>query len=291
MRKSKIGLAPRPGAAKGCAHKAAINALMQVGIKSDIKAGCSAGARVGAAYACDQLTSREIWGRAFRYRNAWLLMNAFRQCAGPLREARVFNQLHLLASLASVGAIKRFGTAAENLSIEGEFWLKKRDLHMAVRSPCSMPGALASALHNGYPLVDGAAVSPISLTRAPGADIVIADDLQHDAYLKQQKPLSEASLRGSLPDAGRRKLLRGLVTGRATLPSTAMEIMRPSIQVLENRVKRNRMAESPPDILLQPYCPQISTLDFHRAEEAINAGTLTVDKRRDEFLPLVHVND
>ena len=33
------------------------------------------------------------------------------------------------------------------------------------------------------------------------------------------------------------------------------------------------MAGDPPDILIQPVCPQISTLDFHRAHAAIAAGT------------------
>ena len=42
-----------------------------------------------------------------------------------------------------------------------------------------------------------------------------------------------------------------------------------------------------PDILLQPYCPQVSTLDFHRAGEAIAAGQLAVEKKMDELLPLV----
>jgi NTE family protein len=66
-----------------------------------------------------------------------------------------------------------------------------------------------------------------------------------------------------------------------------MEIMGTSIQVLENRLKRNRMAGDPPDVLIQPYCPQISTLDFHRADEAIEAGRLAVEKQLDKLLPLI----
>lgn len=51
---------------------------------------------------------------------------------------------------------------------------------------------MAPVRHNGYWLVDGAVVNPvpISLTRALGADIVIAVDLQHDAHLMQQDLLS-----------------------------------------------------------------------------------------------------
>ncbi len=43
-----------------------------------------------------------------------------------------------------------------------------------------------------------------------------------------------------------------------------------SIRVLENRLKRNRMAGDPPDvILIQPFCPQNLNADFHRAHAAI----------------------
>lgn len=109
--------------------------------------------------------------------------------------------------------------------------------------------------HNGYWLVDGAVVNPIpiSLTRALGADIVIAVDLQHDAHLMQQDLLSfnvseENSENGdSLPWHARLKeRLGSITTRRAVTAPTATEIMTTSIQVLENRLKRNRMAGDPP---------------------------------------------
>ncbi len=77
---------------------------------------------------------------------------------------------------------------ATNLSTGRELWLTEGDIHLAVRASCSMPGLMAPVPHNGYWLVDGGVVNPvpISLTRAMGADIVIAVDLQHDAHLMQQ---------------------------------------------------------------------------------------------------------
>jgi len=74
---------------------------------------------------------------------------------------------------------------------------------------------------------------------------------------------------------------------KSTTAPTAMEIMGTSIQMLENRLKRNRMASDPPDVLIQPFCPQISTLDFDRADEAIEAGLLAVEKQLDRLLPLI----
>ncbi|VEA73983.1 NTE family protein rssA [Serratia rubidaea] len=148
---------------------------------------------------------------------------------------------------------------------------------------------------DGYWLVDGAVVNPvpISLTRALGADIVIAVDLQHDAHLMQQDLFSvrsEAEEPAVMADSWRGRLRERIGKMRikkTNLTPTAMEIMSTSIQVLENRLKRNRMAGDPPDVLIQPYCPQISTLDFHRAEEAIAAGTMAVEKQLEQLLPLI----
>ncbi len=59
---------------------------------------------------------------------------------------------------------------------------------------------MAPVRHNGYWLVDGAVVNPVpvSLTRAMGADIVIAVDLQHDAHLMQQDLFSLDTRGGTL---------------------------------------------------------------------------------------------
>ncbi|MCS5873305.1 patatin-like phospholipase RssA [Klebsiella pneumoniae subsp. pneumoniae] len=167
------------------------------------------------------------------------------------------------------------------LSTGRELWFTEGDLHLAIRASCSMPGLMSPVRHNGYWLVDGAVVNPVpvSLTRAMGADIVIAVDLQHDAHLMQQDlfsletPRQEAEEEGGADGITRlRARLTRMSSRRTAVTPTAMEIMTTSIQVLENRLKRNRMAGDPPDILLQPYCPQVSTLDFHRAGEAITGG-------------------
>ncbi|MGO0765055.1 patatin-like phospholipase RssA, partial [Citrobacter freundii] len=116
-----------------------------------------------------------------------------------------------------------------------------------------IPGLMSPVAHNGYWLVDGAVVNPVpvSLTRALGADIVIAVDLQHDAHLMQQDLLSfnvnSDAESGNDADelswhARLKERLSNITARRAVTAPTAMEIMTTSIQVLENRLKRNRMA-------------------------------------------------
>ncbi|KAI3492663.1 hypothetical protein L1887_42717 [Cichorium endivia] len=294
MRKVKIGLALGSGAARGWSHIGVINALNKMGIDVDIVAGCSIGSLVGSAYACGKLPELETWVRSFSYWDVLRLMDLSWQRGGLLRGERVFNQFRQVMPLEDFTDCQMpFGAVATNLSTGRELWLTEGDIHLAVRASCSMPGLMAPVPHNGYWLVDGGVVNPvpISLTRAMGADIVIAVDLQHDAHLMQQD-LMPVNLQSE--DAEGEKLawherLRGrigrMAARRSVAAPTAMEIMTTSIQVLENRLKRNRMAGDPPDILIQPYCPQISTLDFHRAEAAIAAGSLAVEKKMDELLP------
>jgi len=266
-------------------------------IEVDVVAGCSVGALVGAAYVSNRLPAIESWVRSFSYWDVLRLMDFSWRRGGLLRGERVFNAVGQLIRIDEFEKCsKKFGAVATNLSTGRELWLTKGDLHQAIRASCSMPGLLAPVWYNGYWLVDGAVVNPVpvSLTRALGADIVIAVDLQHDAHLMQQdlltvQPTGEA-LNTEKEVSWRDRIRQRLTRPNARKPNvspSAMEIMSTSIQVLENRLKRNRMAGDPPDVLIQPYCPQISTLDFHRAEEAIEAGRLAVEKQREQLLPLI----
>lgn len=289
------------GAARGWSHIGVINALQRAGIQIDVVAGCSIGSLVGAAYACGKLGELEQWVRSFSYWDVLKLMDLSWRRGGLLRGERVFNHFRqVLPATRFTDCQMKLGAVATNLSTGRELWFTEGDLHLAVRASCSIPGLMSPIAWNGYWLVDGGVVDPVpvSLARAMGADIVIAVDLQHDAHLMQQDLLSISPVEGDSEGEKASTLrwherlrdrLAKMTAKKAVAAPTALEIMTTSIQVLENRLKRNRMAGDPPDILLQPLCPQISTLDFHRAESAIAAGRLAVEKKIDELLPLARL--
>ena len=109
--------------------------------------------------------------------------------AGDCCGEKVFNHYRRIMPVTEIERCeRRFAAVATNLSTGRELWFTEGDLHLAIRASCSMPGLMSPVRHNGYWLVDGAVVNPVpvSLTRAMGADIVIAVDLQHDAHLMQQ---------------------------------------------------------------------------------------------------------
>ncbi|EEP91415.1 patatin-like phospholipase RssA [Yersinia kristensenii] len=297
MRKSKVGLALGAGAAKGWAHIGVINALKKMGVEIDVVAGCSVGSLVGAAYASDHLEVMERWVRSFKYWDVIRMMDFSWRRGGLLRGERVFNVVNEIIEVQDIAECALpFGCVVTNLTTGRELWFTEGDIKQAIRASCSMPGLFSPVLFEGYWLVDGAVVNPvpISLARAMGADIVIAVDLQHDAHLIAQDIFSPQtpieSKFAEIPDNWHRRL-KARITDLTSNPiknaPSAMEIMSTSIQVLENRLKRNRMAGDPPDVLIQPYCPQISMLDFHRADESIAAGQLAVEKCAEQLYPLI----
>ncbi|WP_145533696.1 patatin-like phospholipase RssA [Yersinia alsatica] len=297
MRQIKVGLALGAGAAKGWAHIGVINALNEMGVKIDVVAGCSVGSLVGAAYASDHLDVMEHWVRSFKYWDVIRMMDFSWRRGGLLRGERVFNAVNRIIEVQDIAECRLpFGSVVTNLTTGRELWLTEGDIKQAIRASCSMPGLLSPVWFGGYWLVDGAVVNPVpvSLARAMGADIVIAVDLQHDAHLIQQDMFSSQTPTEGKPvnisDSWHKRLMARITNMSASpaksIPS-AMEIMSTSIQVLENRLKRNRMAGDPPDVLIQPYCPQISTLDFHRADEAIAAGQLATEKNAEKLCHLV----
>jgi NTE family protein len=64
---------------------------------------------------------------------------------------------------------------------------------------------------------------------------------------------------------------------RATIPSI-FEVFNISLDIVEMRVARSRLAGEPADILLTPLLPDFATMDYHRAKEAIDEGRAAVER-------------
>ncbi len=59
--------------------------------------------------------------------------------------------------------------------------------------------------------------------------------------------------------------------------------MSTSINIMQERLTRTRMAGDPPDILLSPKLGDIGIMDFHRAEEAIAEGKRVTELMRHQI--------
>jgi NTE family protein len=157
---------------------------------------------------------------------------------------------------------------------------------------------------NGRFLVDGGLVNPVpvSLCRALGADVVIAVNLnsqivgkhirgsrvaseeftaehpqQAEAHRQDQEEMRAAEsdffkrVAQLFSDSSSNDTTEG-----AASPPGMMEVMATSINIMQDRITRSRMAGDPADLVLTPRLAHIGLMEYYRAEEAITEGIKTV---------------
>lgn len=246
----KIGVVLGAGSARGWAHIGVLRALEQAGIRPQIVCGASIGALVGAVYANGGLDALEDWVLGLTWRKVLGFFD-FSFNGGFLKGAKLIGYLRdNLLETAIEDLRLPFGAVATDLRSGREVWLREGRAADVVRASIALPGLFTPVEHEGRLLVDGALVNPVpvSLCRAMGADFVIAVDLGSSS-------------------AGR------YVKGRASerVPGL-LEVMAESINIMQVRITRSRLAGEPADALIMPQLGDLGSMDYHRAAESIAEG-------------------
>ncbi|MGO8753625.1 MAG: patatin-like phospholipase RssA [Gallionellaceae bacterium] len=284
-RRPRVGLALGSGSARGWAHVGVIRALEQAGIRPDLVCGTSVGALVGAAYAAGELDRFEQWLLGMRIKDVVGFMDVSLS-GGMLKGGRVmeFFRRNFVDRPIEQLAMP-FAAVATALHNGTEVWLREGSTVNAVRASIALPGLFTPVLLDGRTLVDGGLVNPVpvSLARAMGADVVIAVDLGSDILGRHLTAGPRVTELGSPIGEWVRKLqenLGGLIPEHSPdeprLPSMH-DVLFSSIEIMQVRIARSRMAGEPPDVLVSPRLAHIHLLDFHRAKEAIEEGKRAVE--------------
>jgi NTE family protein len=278
-RRPKIGFVLGAGSARGWAHIGVLRALAEAGFKPDFIAGCSVGAFVGAAFAAGRLDQLEAWALALDWKGMLRLMD-FGLHGGLIKGGRVrevFREQFVECEFSELPI--RFAAVATDLHSGQEVWLREGKVSVAIGASIAVPGLFRPVQHDDRYLVDGSVVNPIpvSLCRAMGADIVLAVDLGSDLVGRYARDDDREPTQ-----AGRRSFLsRVLPRYNPTsdhqpepevAPPSMLETLMGSINIMQLRIARSRLAGEPPDVLLTPRLGHLGLLDYHRAEIAIAEG-------------------
>lgn len=251
----RIGLALGGGSARGWAHIGVIRELEALGVDVQLVAGTSIGALVGAIHAGGALGEFEDWVTTLTRRTVFSLLD-FQLGGGVLKGARLMDFFRSRFEDRDIEALALpFAATATNLRTGAEVWLRSGSMLDAVRASIALPGLFTPVLHQGRLLVDGGLVNPVpvSLARAMEADLVIAVDLASDLLDRSAHQHAAAH-------------------GHALRQPSMLDVITASIDIMQVRVSRSRMAGDPPEVLVRPRVAQIGILEFHRAAEAIDAG-------------------
>ena len=279
--KPKLGIALGSGSARGWSHIGVLSALSEAGIEPDIVCGCSIGAFVGAAYVNGDLAKLEHWVSALDWKGV-LGMFDFSLKGGLIKGDKLIDFFsrnfvdHDFAALP-----KPFACVATDLDTGREVWLREGSVAAAVRASIALPGLFTPRQHDGRLLVDGALVNPVpvSLCRALGADIVIAVDLGSDraGHLRRNDAQPPGNWHSRLLQRFGRSGANGAEPMLPSLPSL-VEVLVASVNIMQVRISRSRLAGEPADLLLAPRLAQIGLMDYHRGVESIAEGRAAVER-------------
>jgi len=284
-RKHRVGLALGSGSARGWAHVGVIRALERAGIKPDLVCGTSIGALVGAAYAAGELEKFEKWLLGLGITDVISFMDV-RLNGGMIKGERLMEFFRRSFIDRPIDELALpFAAVATALHTGAEVWLRNGSTIEAVRASIALPGLFAPVVYEDRMLVDGALVNPVpvSLARAMGADVVIAVDLSSDLLGRRLREEPEPELPESDISEWRRRFQKNL---SALIPSSSdnepelpsmLEVVANSIDIMQVRISRSRMAGDPPEVIVTPRLAHFGLLDFHRTREAIKEGERSVE--------------
>jgi NTE family protein len=314
-RYKRIGLALGGGAARGWAHIGAIRALQDAGIRPDIVCGTSIGALVGAVYANGDLDWLEQWVSRLTWQTVLRLLD-LRFSGGLLGGKKVIDIFATQFNGRSIAELHLpFAAVATELDTGREIWLQEGGIVEAVRASIAIPGIFTPVLHEGVWLVDGGLANPVpvSLARAMRADCVIAIDLNNDILNGRDfgGPTPElpppVAMETLSADTATEAEAEGEPTPVVALrrngkpwpkwlePNPAyydvhtppkpsarvpslMSAIGQSIDIMQVRITRSRLAGEPADILIQPRLGGMRIFDFHHAAPAIEEGRAAVER-------------
>lgn len=302
-RKPMIGLALGSGSARGWSHIGILEALMEEGIKPDIICGCSIGAFVGSAYIADKLDYLKEWVLSLTKTKIIKLLDVTLSQGGLVQGHLILEFLKEIHGDKHISDYPLpFTAIATDLMTGREIWLQNGIMREAVRASISIPGIFTPFKIGQQWLLDGGLVNPVpvSACRALGAEVIIAVNLNGDLIGKmsmapevnnsvsQSKKFAQELLE-KLPDQIPKSirdnvshLIPKFLQPDAETPGY-FEVLLNSLNIMQDRITRSRLAGDPPQVMLMPHLSNFSLMDFHRADEAIKEGRECIK----QSLPLI----
>lgn len=288
----KIGIALGSGLARGFAHIGVMRALKRHGIEPTIVSGTSMGALIGGAYLTDKLDDLEEWAYALTKFKVLSYLDFRVKGSGGLIGGDRLNKLMLdtFGDIRVEDLQHPFISIAADLITGHEVWMRKGRLVDVMRASFSLPGIFPPVPMNGRLLIDGALVNPVpvSACTASGARMTIAVNVSGDIIGKVKRPgeniptvagFDLMNFKGpeQVEEAKKSGLIDKIFRRESDSPSI-FGVMVSSLNIVQDRLARSRLAGDPPDVLIVPRIGHVGLMEFDRAEELIAEGEAAVER-------------
>lgn len=256
----KLALALSGGAARGLASIGVLEILEREGIAVDFIAGSSMGGLVGSLFACG-LDARAIakTARTFHFPRRFIpggfvpWDHVFPGAKAALADV-TFDRLRIPLAVTAV-----------DLETGHQVVLHRGPVVPAIRATCAVPGALPPVKIEGRWLVDGglANILPVDVAGMTEPDVVVA--VRTSARHARRMPQLDWWATSLLYRLGM------LIPNPATA-KVAFEVLVRSAEIAIDHAGVLLNAMAPPDVLIEPDVGDLGLRDFHRLDEALEAG-------------------
>ena len=289
----KIGLALGSGLARGFAHLGVVRALKRHGIEPTIVSGASMGALVGGAYLAGRLDTLEDWAYSLTRMKVLSYLDFKIKSSGLIGGNRLVKLMEENFGQVKVEDLPHpFVSVAADLVTGHEVWLRKGRLVDVMRASFSLPGIFPPVFMNNRWLIDGALVNPVpvSVCQALGARMTIAVNVSGDIIGKAKHPgesvptvagfdlLKVENAPDHVEEAKKSGMIRKIFRREDDNSPSIFGVMVSSLNIIQDRLARSRLAGDPPDVLIVPRIGHIGLMEFDRAEELIEEGEASVER-------------
>jgi NTE family protein len=285
----QLGIALGSGSARGWAHVGVLEELDNRGVRPSIVCGTSVGALVGATYACGKLDILRKWAGQLTTRRVLKYLDLKFTGGGGLADGkRLMDYFREATGDPLIEDLPiAFCAVATDMQSGHEVWLREGLLWDAVRASIALPGLFTPVKLNGRWLLDGALVNPVPVTvcRALDADWVVGVNLGDgllERPLRNTLPLNDKPEATDPVDHGLLKKITENVADwvkpllslgeRSADAPDMFEVFTTSLDIMQDRITRSRLAGDPPDLLLAPRVSNINLLEFDLVAEAVSIG-------------------
>jgi NTE family protein len=181
MKRKKIGLALGGGTLRGMAHIGAIEALEENKISIDVLTGCSSGALVAAAYACEQLGELKNISLAMNKKSRKKMLDFCLTGEGLIKGEKLrsfFDYITAEKNFEDIQGIKMAFVATDALTGK-EVVIDEGNIAEALEITTALPGLAPLKRYKGRLVFDGgtAMMVPAKIAYQFGAEKVIAIDV------------------------------------------------------------------------------------------------------------------
>lgn len=296
--KKKIGLALGSGAARGCAHFGVIRALREAGMEPDVISGTSIGALIGGVMAAGNLGRLEQAVLRMDLREIlYYFVEVSLPRSGLIDGRRIVEFITEFVEDRRIEDLAQpFRAVATEVMTGDEVVFDSGPLIEAIRASIAIPGIFTPVVRDGKVMVDGGLVNPVPVrvARDMGADYVIAVDVNHGRVgARRRKAQQERLISEQEPEPGEEAewqerfraawqlqwdLLDQAVKKRIQkwmrpddVPNI-FDVIGNTVRIMEAQIANSMMRVDAPELLIRPEVSQIGFMEFHKVEEAIDAG-------------------